>query len=376
MIFLDYAATSPLDQRVMPILERGFCQPQNPSSVHRHGQKARAALESARETAAQLLGVARRHVVFTSSATESNNLVIRGLAARSQRLHAPLTVLRSDLEHACIRETTSRLATARVLSLQMLPVLPTGEVDLASAPMAPAQLLCLMAVQNETGVIQPLAEARAFARDRALLWLCDATQAVGLLDMSHGAVGWDFLTCTSHKLGGPPGVGLLAGPGLEQLDPVVTGGPQEDERRAGTQPVALIEAFVEALRLAVEERAARRAHLAALESAFLERLTELAVPFERNGAPCLPGFLNIGIAPHTGVDLVIALDARRISVSSGSACATGVMEPSPALLAMYPGDEDRARRALRLTPGMGTSTEDMIRVADALAGVARSKNQG
>ncbi|MBI1290031.1 aminotransferase class V-fold PLP-dependent enzyme [bacterium] len=369
MIFLDHAATSPLDSRLLPMLTSGLAMPRNASSVHRHGQKARAALEGAREAAAEILGVSISEVVFTSGASESNNMALRGLAAEAQRHRAPFRVLRSDLEHACVRETSSWLAATGAAELNLLPVLPSGQIDLSGVPSGPSQLLCLMAVQNETGVVQPLAAARDYAERHGLLWLCDATQAVGLMDMRRDQIGWDLLSCSSHKIGGPPGVGLLAGPGLSRLEPLITGGPQESERRAGTQPVALIVAFVEALRLAVAEREQRRAHLALLEESFFGQLAGARIDWERNGEAALvvPGYINVGFPPLEGADLVIGLDARGFSVSSGAACATGVMEPSPALRAMFPNDEARTRRAIRITPGSSNEPRQLQAVASAIA---------
>jgi cysteine desulfurase len=232
-----------------------------------------------------------------------------------------------------------------------------------------------MAVQNETGVVQDLAGARDLARASNALWLCDATQAIGALDLRQYVVGWDLLSCSSHKLGGPPGVGLLAGPGLVQLDAVLTGGPQEGERRAGTQPVAFIEAFVQALTFAVEEREQRRRHLMELQDAFLARLAALGVAPERNGDPSitLPGFMNLGFAPMDGADLVIGLDAAGCSVSSGSACATGVMEPSAALRAMFPEDEARVRRAIRITLGPENTLAEVQQLAEVIAGLLKSQ---
>lgn len=372
MIFLDHAATTPMDPRVRAFLVDALGEPLNPSSVHRHGQHARALLEAARAEIAELLRLPAQQIVFTSGASEANNLVVRGLAERWARTGRRLRVLASRLEHSCVRETVERLAARGVIVAAMMPVSESGTVHLPAS--ADADLLCLMAAQNETGVIQPLDAARDFRARTGAQWLCDATQYVGTQELHANVLGASVYTLSSHKLYGPAGVGLLAGPGIAEIDPLITGGPQEHELRAGTQPVALIRTFAFALRLAVEERAKRRAHLEQLSALLVERLRASGVSFQLNGAESarLPGFLNLSFPGFTGTDLVIALDMRGISVSAGSACATGVMEMSPAIEAMFPQDPARAAGAIRLTVGKDTQPGDVIHVAEALGQLTRS----
>lgn len=371
MIFLDHASTTPIDPRVRDFLIAEMAEPQNSSSVHRHGQKARARLEAAREEMAQLLSVQPSEVVFTASASEANNLAIRGLEGRAEAAGRCFRAASSDLEHACIRETLKALASRGKAEVERLGTGPDGRVKWVDYNDSKIDLLCLLALQNETGVVQSLAQARRFADAHSALWLCDFTQSFGLLEISAKDSGADMVSLSSHKLHGPPGVGVLAGPAVPLLHPQITGGPQENERRAGTQPVALIRAFAMAARLAAEGRAAHRQHLAALEGAFRARLDTLAVPHLLNGDPAhrMPGFMNLSFPGMAGADLAIALDARGFSVSSGSACATGVMEVSPTMAAMFPNDPDRARGAIRITPGRGNSEAEMVALADALGEV-------
>ena len=373
MIFLDHASTTPIDPRVRDFLVAELAEPQNSSSVHRHGQKARAKLDAARREMAQLLCVEPSEVVFTASATEANNLAIRGLAGWARRQGRPLRAASSELEHACVRETLAALAVAGQVEVERLAVESGGRVDLGGYSGGKVDLLCLLALQNETGVVQSLAQARDFARAHSALWLCDFTQSFGLLDVSVRDSGADLVSLSSHKLCGPPGVGVLAGPAVAKLESQVTGGPQENEHRAGTQPVALISAFAMAARLAAEDRAAHRRQLAELEEVFLGRLGAAGLAYLTNGDPAhrTPGFLNLSFPGMNGPDLAIALDARGFSVSSGSACATGVMEVSATLAAMYPNDPDRARGGLRITPGRHTTTQDMESLADALAALVQ-----
>lgn len=370
MIYLDHAATTPTDPRVIEQVAREMAMPWNASSVHRRGQGARARLEEAREELAALLNVRPAHVVFTSGASEANNLAIRGLAARTRRGGRRLYVCSSAIEHSCVRETVERLSASGEIELRAMAVEESGRAVLPGEfPDVPA-LLCLMAIQNETGVRQPVEAARELVRNHPRLrWLCDATQAFPRERLDIGALGADLVSLSSHKLYGPAGVGALAGPAVEELEPLITGGPQEMEHRAGTQPVALIRGFVMAARLAREELDSRQAAARRVEEAFLATLRAAAVPFELNGEPehRTAGFLNLSIEGFSGADLVIALDAAGFCTSSGSACATGVMETSPALAAMFPANAKRAAAALRITAGRETTEADMVDAAKALA---------
>jgi cysteine desulfurase len=369
MIYLDYAATSPADPRVAAAVAELMAAPMNASSVHVRGQRARAVVEEARAFFGGLLNVPGEQVVFTSGASESNNLALRGFAEAAGRVR----IFRSELEHACVRETSDRLAARGAAEVVVLPADESGRVVLGEppAPGGPA-VLCVMYAQNETGAIQPLAAARAWKLAAGAMWLCDAVQALGVARIDVPALGADLVSASSHKIGGPPGVGLLAGPGVVRLAPQISGGPQENEHRAGTQPAALIAGFAMAARLAAEEREQRVQHLAQLEAVFLARLRELGVAHQVNGTrEAIPGLLSLSFPGRTGAELVIALDMRGIAVSSGSACATGVMEPSRALLAMFPADPARAAAAVRFSFGKHTTESQVRTTAEALGEVAR-----
>lgn len=373
-IFLDHAATTALDPRVEETIVRAMRLPLNASSVHRHGQSARALVEESRETIAAFFHVPPRQVVFTASATEANNLAIRGLCEAHRQQNKPLQIALSALEHSCVRETVHAMERTGKAELRWLPVLKTGIVDLNIAGEG-CDLLCLMAVQNETGVIQPLKEAGALRRKWQNRWLCDVTQAVAVMEINPALLGMDFLSLSSHKIYGPPGVGALIGAGVEEIPAQITGGPQENEHRAGTQPAALIAGFAEALRLAAAERDARVRHLAGLRKVFQEKLAAGGVEVRWNGEDegVAAGFLNFSVAGFSGADLAIALDSRGFSVSSGAACATGVMEVSPAMEAMFSDDPERAAGAVRITPGKDTSEREIADCAKAVAEIVRSK---
>lgn len=361
-IYFDHAATTPLREEAARVLHELEGEPLNASSVHRGGQRARRLLEGARGELAEAIGARETEIVFTSGATESNNLAIRGMAD-AQRAR-PLRVASSALEHACIRGTLTALLRLHRIEVTPLAVDPNGRAVIGDV--RGADLLCLLAVQNETGVVQDLARAR----DCGVPWLCDASQAVGKIPLSVHDLGAHLVTISSHKVGGPLGIGALAGPGVAKLTAQITGGPQETELRAGTQAVPLAVAFARAAKLAVAEREAESARRLALEGVLLGALTSAGVSFTRNGDEArAAGFVNISIRGFEGSDFVIALDARGFDTSSGAACSTGVMEVSPALSAMFPGDPVRAAGALRITFGRGTTEAEVLALAAAISAI-------
>ncbi|MBX3730435.1 MAG: aminotransferase class V-fold PLP-dependent enzyme, partial [Candidatus Sumerlaeia bacterium] len=300
MRYFDHAATTPLDPRVRDALVEHAGEPLNPASIHGAGQHARRLLEHARGELAEAIGLHDpARIVFTSGATEAANLVLRGLA---DALARPLRVLSSPIEHACIRQTLESLERAGRARVHLLPVAEDGTVQLAADKLPEADLLCLMHANNETGVLQDVERARELARRHGMLWLCDACQSPARVLFDADALGADFVLLSAHKLYGPVGVGCLAGPGVDRLMPQLTGGAQEDERRAGTVAVALARAFAAAAALAVRERQADAARLRIHEHALLAGLHAAGVAFRLNGdAPRLPGFLNLSFADHAAL---------------------------------------------------------------------------
>jgi len=384
-MYFDHAATTPMDERLLPILAEHLREPLNPSSIHRDGQRARRLLEDARTRLAAALGVGNpRDIVFTSGATEAANLALRGLAVPGR---GPLRIALSALEHACVHDTTEALAKDGVAELARLPVTKDGRVrlidededaDAERTNSASASVLCLMHSNNETGVVQDVAAAHRFRDARpGCVWLCDASQSLGKVAVRCDDIGADLFVLSAHKLHGPPGIGCLAGPAVSRLRAQMAGGPQEDERRAGTQAVALALAFARAAELAVGELDARSRHLLSLEATLLGRLAALGVPFARNGeAPLLPGFLNISLDGVAATDGVIALDAAGFRTSPGSACSTGVVAVSRVLAAMHPDDPQRAAGGIRITFGKDTREADVVALADAIGRLAdRRRNR-
>jgi cysteine desulfurase len=368
-VYLDHNATTPVDPRVLdamlPFLREQYG---NPSSLHWHGQRARAAVEEARAQVAALVGAEPADVVFTASGSESDNMALRGVAAKARDPRRAVVV--SAIEHHAV------LNAARGLREEGVPVAvarvgESGVVDLddlATKVDGTTALVSLMLANNETGVVQPVAEAARLARERGALSHCDAVQAAGKVPVDVRALGVDLLTLSAHKLCGPKGVGCLVVKRSTPMAPLVRGGGQERNRRAGTENVAGIVAFGAAARIAAESLEEEAVRLGALRDRLEQRL--LALPgVERNGrGPRLPNTANLSFAGAEAEGLLIALDLEGIAVSTGSACSAGAVEPSHVLRAMGFAPE-RVQSSLRLSLGRTTTEADVDRAADVIASV-------
>jgi cysteine desulfurase len=358
-IYLDHNAGAPLRPEVrvamLPFLEGAG----NPSSAHREGARARSAVEAARAEVAALVGGRAAEIVFTSGATEANNLALRGL-------DGPLVT--TAIEHASVLETATALARAG-RKLAVVPVDREGRVaaDDVVAAAEPGALVSVGLANGEVGSVAPIAAIAAGLRRRAILHT-DAAQAAGRLALDVTVLGVDLLSLSAHKLGGPPGVGALWLRDGIALAAQSTGGPQERGRRAGTENVAGIVGFGVAARLARTEAAevgARTAELTErLWSGIRARIPD-AVRHGPTDGPCLPQTLSVRFPGCAGESLLVLLDLAGVAASLGSACAAGAAEPSHVLIAMGL-DSDTARGALRLSLGPATQPSDIDAVLDLL----------
>lgn len=371
-IYLDANATTPLHPAVLaamtPALSHFFA---NPSSVHKPGQEARALVDRAREQCAQALDCDPRELTFTSGGTESDALAIRGLAGKGAR------IVTSEVEHTAVHAACAQ-SGAQVVRV---PVDSEGALDLSALERAlPGAALCsIMAANNETGVLAPLDQIGALCRKYEVPLHTDAVQAVGKLSLSLRYLPVDLLSCSAHKLQGPKGAGLLwARRGL-RLEPVQAGGHQERGRRGGTENVAGIVGLGEALSRAVAGLALEEPRLRSLR----DRLEASAsqIPGARiagQKAPRVCNTLNVAFEECDGETLLVGLDLEGIAVSTGSACSSGSLEPSPVLLAMgYP--PGLARGAVRFSLWSGNTPEQIEEVCALLPGVvarARGSRQG
>jgi cysteine desulfurase len=351
-IYLDYNATSPLDPRVLeamrPWLEGKFG---NPSSIHWAGREARAAVDRARGQVAKLLGAAPSEIVFTSGGTEADNLALRGVV-RAARAIAPHLVV-SAIEHPAVSEAAQALQEEGV-ALSRVGVGREGRIDpdrLEAALRPETLLVSVILAQNETGALQPVAEIARRSRERGILVHTDAVQAAGRLPLRVADLGVDLLSLSGHKIGAPQGVGALYVRRGVRLEPIHRGGGQERGRRSGTENVAGIVGLGAAAELAEAELGVVPARVQALRDR-LERELCAAIPGLRVNSPGerLCNTLSLLIDAVEGEALLLALDLEGIAASSGSACSSGTMRPSPVLLAMGLTPEE-AHGSLRLSLG-------------------------
>ena len=374
-IYLDNHATTPLDPRVLaamrPWWEENFA---NPASVeHALGRAAEEAVEEARGHVAALLGADPREIIFTSGATESNNLAIKGAArfARQQRgEEAPRRILTTAIEHKCVLESVRDLQ-AEGFEPVILPVGPNGllepEVLRAALAEAPALLVSVMAVNNEIGVVQDLPTLAAIAKEAGALFHSDAAQAAGRVALDVRETPFDLISLSGHKIYGPKGVGALyvrRRPRV-RLAPLFSGGGQERGLRSGTLPAPLLVGLGEAARLARLEAEADATRIAALRDRLLAGLTPLVPGLALNGDADrrVPGNLNL---TFPGADAQVML--ARLSdlcVSTGSACSSAAIEPSYVLRAIGLAEAE-ARASLRIGIGRFTSPADVDRAATLL----------
>jgi cysteine desulfurase len=361
-IYLDHNATAPLLPEVRAAMQAALGDSwANPSSIHAAGRRARSAVESARARVAALIGADGEEIVFTSGGTESNHLAIRGLLPATGRP----AVVSSRLEHPSVLGALEQLAQLG-RSLRWLPALDDGQLALADfeATMAgDTGLVTLALVNHELGNIYPVAELAGRAHAAGALFHADAVQALGRLPLAVGTLGVDALSLSAHKIGGPKGVGALWIKRGLQAASLLSGGHQERERRAGTENVPGIVGFGEACRLAGQELSERAQRAAGLRDRLEAKL--LTIPgARRHGDPQrrAPGVSNLGFRGAAGQLVAIGLDLEGVAVSTGAACSSGTVAPSPVLLALgLPPDQ--AREAVRFSLGPDNTEQDVDRAA-------------
>ena len=366
MIYLDHNATTPLDPRVReamePYLKERFG---NPSSVHEAGRAARRAVEEARERVAGFLGAREaEEIVFTSGGTESDAQAILGTPGIAERGIAVTAV-----EHPAVREPARSLAESGA-RVEEIPALPSGELDLDAAHRAIARgpaLLSVMAANNEYGAIFPVPLLARAAHETGVIVHSDAVAAAGRVAIDVGAWEIDLLSISAHKIYGPKGVGALyVRKGLD-LRPLLPGGGQERRRRGGTENVAGIVGFGEAARLLADEAQEENARVAGVRAEF-ERLLRNSVPGIRiwgEGIERLANTSAVSFPGRSGEALLIRLDLAGIEVSTGSACSSGSLSPSPAILALGATREE-AKGTLRFSFGRSNRREELPEVIRAL----------
>ena len=382
-VYLDYQASTPVDGRVLdvmlPYLSEKFGNPHSRS--HAFGWEAEEAVEVAREQIAEIIGADPKEVIFTSGATESNNLAIKGVAHfyKARKDH----VITCVTEHKCVLESC-RTLEREGFTVTYLPVRRNGLIDLGELSRAFTErtaLVSIMAVNNEIGVIQPIAEIGALCREHGAFFHTDAAQAIGRIDVDVNEMGIDLMSLTAHKVYGPKGIGALyvrRRPRV-RLTPLFDGGGQERGFRSGTLPAPLCVGFGEACRLARLEMADEAKRIGALRDRLYDGITTRLTGVVLNGDAVtrIPGNLNLSFG-HVDAEALMA-SLKAVAVSSGSACTSASLEPSFVLKAL--GVEDRlAHASIRFSLGRFTTEAEIDfvieEVAREVAGLRESDPQG
>lgn len=373
-IYLDHSASTPVDARVVEAMLPYFTQSYgNASGLHRQARASARALDQARRDVAEILGCKPKEVVFTSCGSESDNLAIRGVAWAAKQAGKGQHLITSPIEHHAVSHTIHQLCEQHGFEQTVVPVDEYGLVapdDVARAIRPDTALISIIYANNEVGSIEPLAEIGTIARERGVLFHTDAVQAGGYLDLNVDRLNVDLLSLSGHKFYAPKGVGVLYVRQGTRLLPQQTGGGHEGNRRAGTENVPYIVGIATALKLAQEERETENARLAALRDRLVKGMMTAIPDAQLTGHPerRLPGHASFVIPGVEADGLLMHLDMAGVCAASGSACTTGMPEPSGVLLAM--GVEyTLALGALRLTLGRGTTQADVDYVLDILPGI-------
>ncbi|WP_156291175.1 cysteine desulfurase family protein [Oceanobacillus salinisoli] len=369
-IYLDHAATTPIEQEVIdtmyPIYQQTFG---NPSSVHSFGRRARRLLDEARRVMAKSIHANEKEIVFTSGGTEADNLALIGtaLANRDKGNH----IITSVQEHHATLHTAEYLEKEG-FDVTYLPIYEDGKVrveDLQEALRDDTILVSIMFVNNETGIIQPIKEIGEILTDHQAYLHTDAVQAFGLLDIDVKKMGIDLLSVSSHKIYGPKGVGFLYVREGIPINTLQFGGEQERKRRPGTENVVSIVGFQKAVELAMENKENRRQQYQRFKELFLRILRENHVTFEINGDyhTQIESIVNLSFPGANVEQLLTNFDLEGIAASSGSACTAGSVEPSHVLTAMFGKNNPCTTNSIRFSFGNFNTMENVNEAANRVA---------
>ena len=384
-IYLDYAAATPVAPEVLRTMQPYFLEKfGNPGSLHSFGQAAQAAVDRARETIARALGAQFRKIIFTGSATEANNLALRGATAAGMK-----RVIVSAVEHESVLETARSLKKAGVEVVE-LPVDKDGVVKLPAlgkALIAGPALISILYANNETGTIQPIAKISKMVHAAGGILHTDAVQALQFLDCRGDTLGADLMTVSGHKIYGPKGVGALyvrgKGPGSRaknhahptpySLSPIIAGGGQEFGLRSGTENVPLIVGLAAAVEYIEKDKAKYARQIAAMKEQIVRGIKKIYPRAQLNGGKnSLPHIANVWIPGVLAQDLLIQLDLAGIAVSAGSACTARSSQPSHVLRAMGLS-ESRAKQSIRVSLGRPTTNAEATKLLKVLSSLRRQK---
>jgi cysteine desulfurase len=367
-VYLDHNATTPLDPRVFEVMKPYlFKHYGNPSSPHSYGHYAKQALEESREKIANSINAKPEEIIFTSGGTESDNLALRGIALHQWKNKGH--IITSSIEHHAVLKTCNVLERDGY-KITYLPVDTQGRVnpdDVKKSIRKDTILISVMLANNETGVVEPVADIGHIAREYGIPFHCDAVQAAGKMTLDVNTLCTDLLSLSSHKLYGPKGIGALYVKENIQLDPIITGGHHERELRAGTENIAAIVGFAHALKIAIEEMEFYSSKAFSLRNTFESELVNRIdfTTIHSKQAERLPHCSSVGFSSVEAESILLHLDLKGIAASSGSACTTGESEPSHVLMAMGVSKEF-AQGTIRISLGKENREEDIYYTLDVL----------
>lgn len=371
-IYLDHAATSPVHPQVInklvETLEKAYG---NPSSIHATGREARKELDNARGVLAKSISARDQEIILTSGGTEADNLAIFGTVYARKNLGSH--IITSQIEHHAVLHACEKLEKEG-FDVTYLPVNEQGQVsieDLKQALRDDTILVTIMLGNNEVGSIQPIAEIGHLLKDHQATFHTDAVQAYGLMPISVDELQVDLLSVSSHKINGPKGIGFLYQRTGTKLSPQLFGGQQERKRRAGTENVPSVLAFAEAVSIAQETMDEKQKLYQHFKEIMISIWEDKGIAFQVNGnvQSTLPHILNVSFKGTDVEALLVNLDMAGLSVSSGSACTAGSIDPSHVLVAMFGEKADELRNSIRFSFGYGITVDDVTEAATKTATV-------
>ncbi|MBM7633907.1 cysteine desulfurase family protein [Geomicrobium sediminis] len=373
-IYLDHAATTPVREEVFEAMKPYFDGTKigNASSIHRYGRKVRVEIDKARRTVAKSIGARHDEIIFTSGGTEADNLAIRGTAVanRANGRH----IISTNAEHHAVLHVLEQLEREG-FEVTYLPVGVDGAVttkEVETALRDDTILVTIMHGNNETGIVNPIAEIGEMLLTHQAVFHTDAVQSYAVLGLNVEQLRINLLSASAHKLNGPKGAGFLYVKNLTNVSPLSYGGEQEKKLRPGTENAAAIIGLESAVLLREAERTERYERYLTLKKMLLERLDANGVNYERNDFAAdvtLPHIVNISFQGVPTEPLLAQLDLAGVAVSSGSACTAGSFQPSHVLQAMFGDDDERIKTSIRFSIGSTNTEQQVIDTADTLAKV-------
>jgi cysteine desulfurase len=372
-VYLDHCATTPVDPRVLEAMMPYYSgEYGNASSIHGFGRRARLILEESRETIAQSIGANQNELYFTSGGTESDNFAVFGVARALKKLQKT-KIVTSAIEHHAVLDPAEALKSEGI-STTLVGVDSDGLIDNAEFERAlddSTSLVSIVHANNEVGTIEPLKEISALCRERGITIHTDAVQSVGKIPVDVRDLDVDLLSMSAHKMYGPKGIGAIFIRRGTKIDSFMRGGPQESNRRAGTENIPLAVGFAKAMEICLQQMQDDSRRLSNLKELLRSSIAGQfeGVIFNGHRERSLPHILNISFDSSKrrvdGEALIMGLDLRGVAVTSGSACTSGTLQASHVLLAMG-RDEQTARATIRFSLGRGTTQEDILYTVESL----------